>query len=143
MSNYISHAQRELKALGYKLDDTEEGANKWIVENIYALLNVFGEQGHSGSSAPYVADLFAKLAKFEPVAPLQGTDEEWNEVGPDMWQNNRCSRVLKEADGRAYDMEGRIFREPDGCCFTNRDSRVYITFPYTPKHEYVDVPKDR
>lgn len=36
-----------------------------------------------------------------------------------------------------YDTEGRVFCDPDGICYTNRDSRVDITFPYTPKTEYV------
>ena len=55
------------------------------------------------------------------------------------WQNIRCSHVFKDGDGRAYDSTGRIFREPNGCCYTSRDSRVYIEFPYTPKREYVEV----
>jgi len=49
-------------------------------------------------------------------------------------------QVFKDADGRAYDIDGRVFREPNGCCYTSSDSRVYITFPYRPKTEYVDVP---
>ena len=32
-SNYIKHAKRELIAMGYDLNDKEEGPNKWIVEN--------------------------------------------------------------------------------------------------------------
>lgn len=138
---YTEHARRELNALGYKLDGPlEDGPNKWIMENIFELLEVFGKQGHSGMSAPYVADLFCKLAKLEPAAPLRGTDDEWVEVGKGHWQNIRCSHVFKEADGRAYDTEGIIFREPDGGCYTNRDSRVYISFPYKPERTYLSRP---
>lgn len=133
------HAERELRAVGYDLDEKEEGPNKWIVENIMELLDVFSNQGHSGSSAPYCANMFKKLALFEPLTPLQGTDDEWNEVDDGMWQNNRCSHVFKDADGRAYDIDGRVFREKEGMSYISRDSRVYITFPYTPKTEYVDV----
>lgn len=138
-SPYRLHAERELKALGYRLNETEEGPNKWVVENIMELLKVFAAQGHSGSSAPYVANLFVKLALFEPTCPLKGTDDEWNQVGPHVWQNNRCSHVFKKADGKAYDIEGKIFREPNGSCYQSRASRVDVTFPYTPKREYVDV----
>ena len=46
---------------------------------------------------------------------------------------------FKDEDGKAYDIKGRIFREPSGCCYTNKNSRVYITFPYSPKSEYIDV----
>lgn len=135
---YREHARRELNALGYKLDGPlEEGPNKWVMENIFDLLDVFSQQGHSGSSAPYVANLFCKLAKLEPAAPLTGKDDEWGEVAEGVWQNKRCSHVFKGADGRAYDIEGIIFRDPDGSCYTNGDSRVYITFPYTPERRYI------
>ena len=132
---------------------------KAICEHVLKLLEVFSDEGHSGSSAPYAVGLFEKLALFEPIVPLTGEDWEWNEAGGDIWQNNRCSQVFKEADGRAYDIEGRIFyewherdAEPDEpeypgkrrfkTHFTSRDSRVYITFPYTPKSEYVEVQRD-
>lgn len=138
-SYYEQHARRELQALGYNLDEKEEGPNKWVVENIMELLRVFADQGHSGSSAPYVANLFVKLALHEPLCPLTGDDTEWTDVGNNCWQNNRCSHVFKDADGRAYDIDGKIFREPSGACYTNYESRVYITFPYTPSREYIDV----
>ena len=83
--------------------------------------------------------MFSDLGRFQPLTPLQGTPDEWNECASGVWQNNRCSHVFKDADGRAYDIDGRIFREPNGCCYTNRESRVYVQFPYTPTREYVDV----
>ena len=140
-SNYIKHAKREFQALGYDLKDTEDGPNKWIMENVFELLNVFGKQGHSGFSAPYCVRMFQKMALFEPVYPLTGEESEWNEVVDGVFQNNRCSHVFKDSDGKAYDIDGRIFRDSDGCCYTSRESRVYIDFPYTPKSVYVDVPK--
>lgn len=140
--SYAEHAKREFKAAGYKDDDT--GPNKWIQDNVLELLEVFSKQGHSGSSAPFVANMFKTLALFEPLAPIQGTPDEWSEVGENMWQNIRCSHVFKDSiDGQAYDSQGKIFREPNGFCFTSGDSRVPVTFPYTPKREYVDVPADR
>lgn len=140
-SNLILHAERELKALGYDLNEKEDGPNKWIVENIMELLEVFSKQGHSGGSAPYCIRLFSKLAGFEPVCPITGNDDEWFEYADGKFQNIRCSHVFKDReDGIAYDSEGKIFREPDGCCYTSYESRVNITFPYTPKREYVDVP---
>ena len=137
MSNYREHALRELKAVGYNVDDKDDGPDKWIVKDILELLEVFAEQGHSGSSAPYCANAFKKLALFEPLGPLTGADDEWVEVAPGVFQNNRCSHVFKEG-GLAYDIDGRIFRDPDGSCYTSIDSRVNVTFPYTPKSEYVD-----
>jgi len=141
MSNLIEHAKREFLALGYKpIEQEEDGPNKWIQENVFELLRVFSEQEHSGSSAPYCIGIFEKLARFEPLCPLIGTDDEWNEVEPGVWQNKRCTHVFKDADGRAYDTRGRVFRELGGGCYVSRDSWVFITFPYTPVTKYVDVP---
>lgn len=140
-SQTIIHAERELLALGYEpLDkEQEDGPNKWIQQNVLELLEVFDRQGHSGSSAPYLAEMFHKLALHKPLAPLTGADDEWVEVGDGMFQNNRCGRVFKGADGRAYDIQGRVFRDSDGCCYTNKNSCIYVTFPYVPTTEYVDV----
>jgi hypothetical protein len=61
-------------------------------------------------------------------------------VTPGLFQNVTCGHVFKE-NGEAYDGEGGIFRDPDGSCFTSKDSRVPVTFPYFPNREYVDRPK--
>lgn len=131
-----SHAELEFECVGW---DYEDESNQWMRDNVLELIDVFAKQGHSGMSASYAISLFEKLARHEPLAPITGADSEWVEVGEGVHQNRRCSHVFKEADGRAYDIDGKIFRDPDGSCYTNKDSRVYVTFPYTPKREYVDV----
>lgn len=139
-SNYKLHAQREFKACGY--DPKEKtGPNRWIQDNVLELLAVLAVQGHSGNSVHFAVGMFKKLGLFEPLGPITGADDEWMQVSADMWQNVRCSHVFKDADGRAYDSTGRIFREPGGITYTGRGSRVYIEFPYTPTREYVDVSK--
>ncbi|MCK5128108.1 MAG: hypothetical protein KAR42_17765 [candidate division Zixibacteria bacterium] len=140
MSNYVTHARREFRAVGWmdKNGKFDEGSQKWMCDQIIELLELFSTHGHSGTSAPYAINLFSKLAKFKPIVPLTGEDEEWNKCGDGSFQNNRCSHVFREGD-RTYDIQGKVFREPDGCCYTNSDSRVDINFPYTPKTEYVDV----
>lgn len=87
--------------------------------------------------------ILTKLLDFQLLTPLTGGDEEWNEVADGVFQNKRCSHVFKQADrfdGKPYDIDGRIFREPNGCCYQNGESFVVIEFPYTPKREYVDAP---
>jgi len=121
--------------------ESELGPNMDI--EVRELLHVFASQGHSGGSAAVTAALLGKLLRYEPIGPLTGEPDEWTEVGPGVFQNRRCSRVFKDAEvfgGQAYDLQGKVFREPNGACFTNRDSRVPVTFPYTPRTEYVDVP---
>lgn len=137
-SNTIKHALRELAVIG--LNDGDK-MNQRMHDNLIELLGVFVEQGHSGFSASYLINTFEKLARFQPLAPLTGTDDEWNEVGDGMMQNNRCSEVFME-NGAAFHSGCVVFREPNGCCFTGKHSSVPVTFPYSPKKFYADVPED-
>lgn len=154
MSNLNHHALAEFRAAGW----TDEAGNykdemqQAICEHVLKLLDVFSDEGHSGTSAPYAVDLFKKLAMFEPLVPLTGEDWEWNECGDGVFQNKRCSRVFKQADrfdGQAYDLDGIVFwdwhtdsetGEKSKVYFTSSDSRVPVTFPYTPKTEYKERP---
>ena len=153
MNSYERHAELEFRAAGWLNDDGsfKDETQKMICEHVMKLLDVFAEEGHSGSSAPYAINLFKQLASFEPVVPLTGEDWEWQECGPGVFQNLRCGHVFKSADrfnGQAYDGEGIIFwdlppplegeTEPYKCYFTSRDSAVPIVFPYTPKREYME-----
>jgi hypothetical protein len=151
MGNIHNHAMMEFRAAkwigenGEYCDEMQEA----ICKHVLKLLDVFADEGHSGSSAPYTVDLFKKLAMFEPVVPLTGEDWEWFDHGYCM-QNKRCSHVFKQADrfdGQAYDIDGKIFwewavyeGEPFKLHFTGGESQVPITFPYIPKREYVFRP---
>lgn len=133
----IKHAEVEMALAWPEADDMQD----LVKDNIRELLAVFAAQGHSGFSAPYVLAAFTKLARFEPLTPLTGEDHEWVEVGDSLFQNARCGEVFREGkNGEAYWINGRVFREPDGCTFTSRDSRVPVVFPWTkPAPEIVDV----
>jgi hypothetical protein len=156
MSNLHKHALMEFMAAGW-LDENGKYSDEMqeaICKHILKLLEVFAAEGHSGSTAPYAINLFSKLAAFEPIIPVTGEDWEWTEVGDGVHQNKRCSHVFKQADrfdGQAYDIDGKIFwewykSEEDGevfkSHFTSGESQVPITFPYTPKREYVFRPTD-
>lgn len=155
MNKYEKHALEEFRASGW-IDGNGEYCDEMqemICEEVIKLLNIFAEQRHSGSSAPYAINLFEKLARFEPIAPLTGEDWEWNLVSTDddgsvLYQNKRMSSVFKR-DDRAYWLEGKIFWEwdvdndliPYKSYFTSKDSNVDISFPFSnPKSEYVFCP---
>jgi hypothetical protein len=152
MSNYIDHAMREFRAAkwldenGKYCDEMQEA----ICNHILKLLEVFGDEGHSGSSAPYAINVFEKLANFKPIVPLTGEDWEWVDVSrggkPPHYQNIRCSHVFKDTDGKAYDINGKVFwewytdeetGEKRMSYYTCGESRVYIKFPYIPHSEHV------
>jgi hypothetical protein len=158
MSNLHKHAMIEFKAAGW-LDDNGEYVDEMqeaICRHVLALLDVFADEGHSGSSAPYAINLFKTLAMFEPVVPLTGEDWEWTDVsdtfgsrGHKLYQNKRCGRVFKD-ENDTYDIEGKVFYEwytdENGEKFkshyTSRDSRVPVTFPYVPTTVYEERPSE-
>lgn len=146
-----SESLEDIKSL-----ESVEGENmdRWMMNNVLELVQVFedyfnknkdrlGEEKTSNIVSKSLG-LFKTLGSYKPIAPLTGEDNEWIDVCEQFYQNNRCSTVFKDKEtGKCYNMNGKIFREPDGCCFTSSDSKVYVTFPYIPKSEYVDVDFDR
>ena len=131
--NLLAHADRELPSAAG--DEMQALMNQGLKE----LVLVFSTQGHSGMSAGYATSVLEKLLRYEPLGPLTGEPSEWIDHGNGNFQNNRCSHVFRDLDrfdGQAYDINGIVWQDPDGGCFTNSDSRVPVNFPYTPKTEY-------
>lgn len=140
MSNLKTYAIDELTRIG--MYGSGDEMNDAMCDHILKMVDVFAEEGHSGFSAEYAIGILQKLLRWQPLSPLTGEDDEWNEEDG-FFQNKRCSRVLKnEKDGQAYDIRGKVFVEPDGVSYTSRDSRVDIEFPYVPKTEYINVEKE-
>jgi hypothetical protein len=151
----INHAWNEFITAGWcnEAKDFNDEMQEDICMHVLKLLKVFSGEGHSGTPAPYAINLFSTLANFKPLTPLTGEDWEWNDVSEfngledsPLYQNKRCRRVFKDNTG-AYDIEGIIFydwrtNEKTGekfkTYFTSRESRVPVTFPYSPKSEYVE-----
>lgn len=127
MSNLVEYAKEELKRIG--MIDSGEAYNDMGTKAILDLIELFASQGHSGFSAPYVINVFSRLAKFKPLSPLTGEDDEWDDVG-DVFQNKRYSAVFKDKDGNAYNIEGKVFTDDGEVWYTCKDSRVNVTFPY-------------
>jgi len=137
-SNIVAHIRQEVP----EGDEMQTDMRAHLIR----MGQLFAAEGHSGFSASYAVSALEKLLRFEPLGPLTGEDSEWMEVyreddGTPVYQNLRCGHVFKSGD-RAYDIDGRVFREPGGACYTSRESRVDVTFPYVPKTEYVDVEED-
>lgn len=140
----VDFAKDELQRAGLFDEGSDYGG--MLGTAVLKMIEQFAEEGHSGFSASMAISAFQRLARYEPLTPLTGEDDEWMEIGDHgegtMYQNRRCGRVFKREDGTAYDIDGRVFREPSGVCFTNIESRTPVTFPYTPTTEYVDVPAE-
>jgi hypothetical protein len=79
-SDLVAHAKHELDLLG--LDDPKNDFYGGMTRDaVLELVRVFANQGHSGMSAPLVIGMIEKLMQFEPLSPLTGAPEEWNELG--------------------------------------------------------------
>jgi len=156
----IDHAKTELQIAG--LFDENSDYNGDIGNAVMELIEVFSKQGHSGTSASYVANIFNKLANYEPLISITGKDEEWSEChdgeGEPWYQNKRCFGLFKDGvDGKPYYIDAIIKRDQNGVCWSgmawlneedyksgDRSKMVgkkgYIkSFPFTPKTFYIDV----
>jgi hypothetical protein len=158
----IEHAKTELQIAGL-FDETGDFYEGMTGKAVMELIEVFSKQGHSGMSAPIVADLFKKLANYEPLGPITGKDEEWGEVvlsknDPPLYQNKRCSALFKDGkDGKPHYIAAIVKRDQKGICWSgmawlneedyksgDRSKMVgkhgYVkSFPFIPKTFYIDV----
>lgn len=157
----LSHAKHELDLIGLTQDSPDE-MNRMMRVHILHMIEEFSKEGHSGFSANYAISILTKLFSYKPLTPLTGEDDEWvvveedvNLLGvrePKTWQNRRLGNVFKDYNS-AWDIDGRVFWEwnsnpeidggkPFKSYFTSYDSRVPVTFPYTPpdKPQYVFRP---
>lgn len=155
----IDHAKRELEFAGL-LDEEKDFYGGMTGKSVLELMEVFSKQGHSGMSAPIVANLFHKLANYEPLQPLTGEDSEWNDIrefggGYAYYQNKRDSGLFKYSDGKVTYVNALIKRCPNGTTWSGplyltredainntnrlRSSLEIKGFPFTPKTFYIDV----
>lgn len=131
MSNLLEHAEKEFEFAGWKKKN--DSMQNMVMDNIRELLTVFSKQGHSGSSAPYVINLFKELAGFKIITPLTGKDDEWIEISDGLFQNKRYGRVFKE-NGKAYFIDGKAFSDDGGKTFwVGKESRTPVKFPCNAK----------
>lgn len=136
-SNYLRHARSEW-AIAFPGEDDMQ---RRMGEHVLDMVAMFGTEGHSGFSASYAQHYIDKALRFQPFSPLTGEESEWGEpfeTGGSR-QNRRCGRVFLGADGVAYDIDGKVFEEPDGARYTSIESRAPVTFPYVPTTEIVKV----
>jgi len=86
----VSHAEFELR----KMINSDDEMDRLMAKQVLEIVALFASHGHSGFSAGYATSLIIPLLKQEPIGPLTGEDDEWNDVsemsGKVMYQNRRC-----------------------------------------------------
>ena len=150
MTNLETYAKNELQRAGMFNEDSDYGGG--IGDAVMELIKVFAEQGHSGGSASRTIHLFEKLARYEPILPINDNSEDWIDTGINgvFLQNKRLPSLFKEREyGKAYYLEAIVFRSQRGTTFTSGGvalsdgssigSAQYVKFPFLPKTFYIDV----
>jgi len=139
----VDYAKSELKVAG--LFDKDSDYDGELGKSVLELVEVFAEQGHSGFSANQTVNIFNKVARYQPLTPIQNIDSEWVNVHGDTFQNNRCSALFKEGkDGKPYYIDAISWKTQKGICWNGSAdkvlSRAYVkSFPFTPKTFVIDV----
>jgi hypothetical protein len=135
--NIIEYAKRELDLVGMP-EDSQDPLNLAMRNYILKAVEDFSNQNFSGISAANAVTILSRILQVQPLVHLTGEDWEWVEVEQNLYQNIRCGSVFKNS-ASAWDINGKIFIDKDGGAFTSSESRVYISFPYMPNKEYVNI----
>lgn len=160
MTNYQKHFERELEIMRKSVEQDDELIIEPYVEAINNLLDIFGKQGHSGSSASLHSAVLSKTIKaltdFQILSPLTGEDDEWNDITfyhgekhnpkkPKLYQNKRDSGVFKNEDGTCNYVTAIVFQGEDrwdrftGSVAGIGSSQKIKEFPFMPKTFFLDV----
>lgn len=142
----IDHAKRELRILGYQIDNPEleaHEANRQIAADILALLRLFASQTHTRHSANYLTVTFGMLANLRPLAPLTGEADEWRELPGGFAQNIRYAPILRRPDGVVVHVGKVVYVDPEtGDQWQDESStRDVPEFPYFAHTDFEDRPK--
>lgn len=142
--NLIKFSEDELNRLLLNCKSSDElNTQTAINKSILDIVKVFSDQHFTGTTASYCLEILNRLLNYKPLTPLTGADSEWEDVSQygsndTCYQNKRYPAVFKDKDGKAYDVESKIFSDDNGhTWYTSKESREYIDFPY----EVPDRPK--
>lgn len=148
----IEYAKAELE----RIPKDEYGLQEMVNNDILEIIEKFGNQGHSGSSASYAIGRLIRLLNYKPIAPLTGEDDEWGfsweREGIKTYQNKRCFSVFKDVDAagnvvRCEDNDGIVVSDNGGITwFSSGRFRKDVEFPYMPPTDpervYIEYTED-
>ena len=98
----VEHAKSELRRIGYTGEEPEGDPNRWMWDNVVAVVETFAAGGHSGTSASYAIGIIEKVLRFENVTPLTNDPDEWQDVSDGLWQSRRRADAFSEDAGATY-----------------------------------------
>ncbi len=106
----VEHAKRELQLAEMFYKDADYSGE--VAHSVMELIEVFAKQGHSGMSAALTLELFAVLARFNPLTPLNSNPDDWFDItemsGSPKWQSKRKPSAFSRDGGKTwYDLDER------------------------------------
>lgn len=149
--NYIEEMLKDpvetKKILDEMLENNKDdgyGMQKVITDNIMEIYNIMKDASADEKN------IIVKLLNHDPITPILGTDDEWNEVTFNggkckTYQNKRCYSIFKDVYPNglsiAYDSNATCHSDDGGLSWfsSGRFGRKQITFPYEPKKENIYI----
>lgn len=101
-SPLVAHARRELELLG---EDDE------TIEAYLAVIKAFVKMNHSGASATVAIPVIVNLLSFKNLTDLTTSPDEWNKVGPGVWQSARNPEAFSSDGGKTYKLLSEGYME--------------------------------
>lgn len=152
MAGLVEFAENELNILLKGCKDSESlKMQKSVNNDILDIIKLFSGQGHSGFSASYTLNILKRLLDYKPLSAITGNEDEWEQLNysPDLaYQSKRCPSIFRDADGKVYNVEAKVFSDDGGHTWYNcKDSREYVELPYEvpakPEYVVIDNAKER
>ena len=122
-----------------------------LIENLKPAFEIiakeFSKLHITGSIAPIyingICNCIKNYLKLENIFPIEKDQEEFQDIGDNIYQSKRCSSLFKSYDSKyPYYLDAIVWVE-DGVAFTGWvngiTSRQYIRYPFIPKTFYVKV----
>lgn len=100
----------------------------------------------TGSIAPIyingICNGIKNYLKFGNIFPIEKDQEEFQDIGDNVYQSKRCAGLFKKEDDKPYYLNAIVWIDGD-VAFTgwvnSITSRQYIRYPFIPKTFYVKV----
>lgn len=102
-SNIIKHFLEECE-LAWGTEDKRDHMQNLMIKQIVELLSLLYIQGDTNNTIKYKVNLLTNAINFDIIAPLKFTDNEWNKVSDNEYQNKRKYSVFKKGD-LIYDID--------------------------------------
>lgn len=102
-SNIIKYFIKECE-IAWGTEDERDNMQNLIIKQIVELLSVLYIQGDTNNTIKYKFDLLINTINFKVISPLKFTNNEWNKISDNEYQNNRLWSVFKK-ENLIYDID--------------------------------------